>query len=146
MDEFKRSSTLNFAMISTRIKRKLRAISWQLRQVRVVAKAFRSPRHPIVAHIVPNRRCNLSCTYCNEFDDFSQPVPVDVMLRRVDRLVELGTTVITISGGEPMLHPELDLIIRHIRSRGSMATIITNGYLLTPDRIKRLNRAGLDHL
>jgi MoaA/NifB/PqqE/SkfB family radical SAM enzyme len=105
-----------------------------------------SPRHPIVAHIVPIRRCNLSCTYCNEYDDFSQPVPTVVMLRRVDRLVELGTTVITISGGEPLLHPELDLIIRHIRSRGSIATLITNGYLLTPDRIKLLNRAGLDHL
>jgi MoaA/NifB/PqqE/SkfB family radical SAM enzyme len=146
MDEFKTSSPLDFAIITTRIKRKIRAISWNLRQVRVVAKAFRSLRHPIVAHIVPVRRCNLSCTYCNEFDDFSQPVPTDVMLRRVDRLIELGTTVITISGGEPMLHPELERIIRHIRSRGSVATIITNGYLLTPDRIKLLNRAGLDHL
>jgi MoaA/NifB/PqqE/SkfB family radical SAM enzyme len=146
MDEFKISSPLEFATITTRIKRKIRAVSWQLRQVRVVAKAFRSLRHPIVAHIVPIRRCNLSCTYCNEFDDFSQPVPTDVMLRRVDRLIELGTTVITISGGEPTLHPELDRIIRHIRSRGSVATIITNGYLLTPDRIKLLNRAGLDHL
>jgi len=45
-----------------------------------------------------------------------------------------------------LLHPELDQIILHIRSRGSMATLITNGYLLTPDRIKLLNRAGLDHL
>jgi MoaA/NifB/PqqE/SkfB family radical SAM enzyme len=133
-------------LITTRIRRKLRGLSRHLRQVRVVAKALHSPRHPIVVHIVPIRRCNLSCTYCNEFDDFSQPVPVAVMLRRVDRLVELGTTVITISGGEPMLHPELDQIIRRIRGRGSMATLITNGYLLTPDRIKLLNRAGLDHL
>ena len=132
--------------ITTRIKRKIRALSRHLRQVRVVAKALHSLRHPIVAHIVPIRRCNLSCTYCNEFDDFSQPVPTAVMLRRVDRLIELGTTVITISGGEPMLHPELDRIILHIRSRGGMATLITNGYLLTPDRIKLLNRAGLDHL
>jgi MoaA/NifB/PqqE/SkfB family radical SAM enzyme len=133
-------------LVTTRIKRKIRALSRHLRQVRVVAKALHSPRHPIVVHIVPIRRCNLSCTYCNEFDDFSQPVPIDVMLDRVDRLIELGTTVITISGGEPMLHPELDQLILHIRRRGSMATLITNGYLLTPDRIKLLNRAGLDHL
>jgi MoaA/NifB/PqqE/SkfB family radical SAM enzyme len=146
MDEPKILSPLDFAIVTTRIKRKIRAISRHLRQVRVVAKALHSLRHPIVAHIVPIRRCNLSCTYCNEFDDFSQPVPTAVMLRRVDRLIELGTTVITISGGEPLLHPELDQIILHIRSRGSMATLITNGYLLTPDRIKLLNRAGLDHL
>jgi MoaA/NifB/PqqE/SkfB family radical SAM enzyme len=68
------------------------------------------------------------------------------MLRRVERLAELGTTVITISGGEPLLHPDLDQIVRHIRQRGSIATVITNGYLLTPERICRLNRAGLDHL
>jgi len=146
MDEIKTSFPLDFATIATGIKRKIRGVSWQLRQVRVVAKALHSLRHPIVAHIVPIRRCNLSCSYCNEFDDFSEPVPTAVMLRRVDRLIELGTTVITISGGEPMLHPELDRIILHIRSRGSIATLITNGYLLTPDRIKLLNRAGLDHL
>jgi MoaA/NifB/PqqE/SkfB family radical SAM enzyme len=138
------SSRVDFVI--TRIKRKIRGLSRHLRQVRVVAKALQSPRHPIVVHIVPIRRCNLSCTYCNEFDDFSQPVPIAVMLRRVDQLIELGATVITISGGEPMLHPELDQIVLHIRSRGSMATLITNGYLLTPDRIKLLNRAGLDHL
>ena len=107
---------------------------------------MKSRRHPIVAHIIPIRRCNLSCTYCNEYDDFSKPVPAETMLRRIDRLAELGTSVITISGGEPLLHPELDEIIRRIRDRGCIATLITNGYLLTPERIKRLNRAGLDHL
>jgi MoaA/NifB/PqqE/SkfB family radical SAM enzyme len=146
MGELKTLSRPDFAIITTRIKRKFRTISQHLRQARVVAKALHSSRHPIVAHIVPIRRCNLSCTYCNEYDDFSDPVPIGVMLRRVDRLIELGTTVITISGGEPLLHPELDQIILHIRSRGSIATLITNGYLLTPDRIKLLNRAGLDHL
>jgi MoaA/NifB/PqqE/SkfB family radical SAM enzyme len=68
------------------------------------------------------------------------------MLRRVEMLARLGTSIITISGGEPLLHPELDEIIRGIRRRGAIATIITNGYLLTPERIHRLNRAGLEHL
>lgn len=68
------------------------------------------------------------------------------MLSRIRRLAELGTTVITISGGEPLLHPQLDHIIREIRDQGSIATLITNGYLLTPERIRDLNNAGLDHL
>jgi MoaA/NifB/PqqE/SkfB family radical SAM enzyme len=68
------------------------------------------------------------------------------MFQRLDRLADLGTTIITISGGEPLLHPELDRIIAHIRKRGMIAGMITNGYLLTVDRIRRLNRAGLDHL
>src|SRR5262249_58865396 len=54
--------------------------------------------------------------------------------------------IIPFRGGEPMLHPELDAISRRIRSRGAIATLITNGYLLTPERIRRLNRAGLDYL
>jgi MoaA/NifB/PqqE/SkfB family radical SAM enzyme len=130
----------------TSVRRKINGYYLQLRQAHVVAKAMKSRRHPIVAHIVPIRRCNLACTYCNEFDNFSKPVPLANMLRRVERLAELGTTVITISGGEPLLHPDLDQIVRHIRQRGSIATLITNGYLLTPERICRLNRAGLDHL
>ncbi len=133
-------------MNTVRMRRKLHAVWFQLRQARVVAKAMKSRHHPIVAHIVPIRRCNLACTYCNEFDDVSKPVPLEAMLQRIDRLAELGTTVITISGGEPLLHPELDAIIRRIRRHGGIATLITNGYLLTPDRIERLNRAGLDHL
>ncbi|MCW5978566.1 MAG: radical SAM protein [Bryobacteraceae bacterium] len=110
------------------------------------AKAMLEPYHPILAHIIPIRRCNLACTYCNEFDAVSQPVPTAEMLRRVEKLAKLGTTIITISGGEPLLHPELERIIARIRSAGAIATLITNGYLLAPERIKKLNRSGLDYL
>jgi len=133
-------------MNSLRIRRKIRASTRRLREWRLIAKALLSKRHPVNAHLIPIRRCNLSCTYCNEFDDFSKPVPTAEMLRRVELLAALGTTIITISGGEPLLHPELDQIIRRSRQRGIMAGLITNGYLLTPERIQRLNRAGLDHL
>ncbi len=112
----------------------------------MIAKGLASTDHPILAHIIPIRRCNLSCTYCNEYDDFSKPVAVDVMKARIDDLARLGTSIITFSGGEPLLHPELDDLIAHIRKHPILAAIITNGYLLTADRIKRLNRAGLDHL
>jgi MoaA/NifB/PqqE/SkfB family radical SAM enzyme len=99
-----------------------------------------------MAHIIPIRRCNLSCTYCNEYDDFSKPVPTEVMIGRINKLADLGTSILTISGGEPLLHPELDEIIGAMRRRGVMAGMITNGYLLTAERVERLNRAGLDHL
>ena len=112
----------------------------------MIAMALKSRRHPIEAQIIPIRRCNLSCTYCNEFDSSSKPVPTDEMIHRVDLLAALGTATITISGGEPLLHPELDEIIKSIRSQGMIAGLITNGYLLTPERIERLNHAGLDHL
>jgi len=110
------------------------------------AKAMQSDCHPILAHVIPTRRCNLACAYCSEFDGHSSPVPTAQMLRRIDRLVELGTTIITLSGGEPTLHPDLDLIVRRIRKGGAISTLITNGLLLTPERIRGLNHAGLDYL
>jgi MoaA/NifB/PqqE/SkfB family radical SAM enzyme len=68
------------------------------------------------------------------------------MYQRLDRLAKLGTSIITISGGEPLLHPDLDLLIARVRKHGMISGMITNGYLLTAERIQRLNRAGLDHL
>ena len=118
----------------------------KLREARFIARALASTRHPVLAHVVPMRRCNLACSYCNEYDKTSAPVPVEEMRRRLDRLAELGTSVITISGGEPMMHPELDEIIRHIRRRGMIAGLITNGYYVTPERVRRLNEAGLQYL
>jgi MoaA/NifB/PqqE/SkfB family radical SAM enzyme len=128
------------------LRRTVRFWNTRLREWRMIAKGLASKRHPVLAHLIPIRRCNLSCTYCNEFDDFSKPVPLEVMFHRVNLLAALGTTIITISGGEPLLHPHLEEIIRRIRRHGVLAGMITNGYLLTPQRIEHLNRAGLDHL
>jgi MoaA/NifB/PqqE/SkfB family radical SAM enzyme len=116
------------------------------REFRLVVKALVSTRHPITAHVIPIRRCNLACAYCNEYDDFSPPVPTEEMLRRIDRLAELGLSQLTFSGGEPTLHPDLDELIRHGRERGMLVAVITNGFLLNEDRIERFNRAGLDYL
>src|SRR5579883_2507819 len=132
--------------LSTRTRRRLRFVNTRLKEWRMIAWGLLSPEHPVLAHMIPIRRCNLSCTYCNEFDDVSKPVPTEEMLRRVDRLAELGATIITQSGGEPLLHPDLDKIIARVRSHGILAGMITNGYLLTRERIERLNRAGLEHL
>src|ERR1700728_2002754 len=118
----------------------------KVRELSMVARALAFTSHRVLAQIVPARFCNLSCSYCNEYDKVSDPVPLDEMLRRIDHLGRLGTAMIGISGGEPLTHPQLDDIIVRMRKTGAIAGMITNGYLLTPDRIERLNRAGLDHL
>ena len=128
------------------LKHRLKIARRRTRELLMIGKALADTDHPVMAHIVPMRRCNLSCAYCNEYDDFSKPVPLDVMYERIDNLGRLGTTVITISGGEPLLHPELDDILRRMRGNGAIAAMITNGYLLTADRIQRLNKAGLEHM
>src|SRR6202008_3106494 len=132
--------------VITTLRRRAKALHRNIRGAKMTTHAMASTDHPLLAHIIPMRRCNLACTYCNEFDDFSKPVPLEEMYRRIDKLGALGTAVVTISGGEPLMHPELDDVIRRIRANGMIAGLITNGYLLVAERIQRLNRAGLEWL
>ena len=121
-------------------------INRKVRSLREFVRGLTDTAHPLLAQIVPIRRCNIDCGYCNEFDKVSAPVPTAEMLRRIERLAALGTSVVAFSGGEPMLHPDLDELIRHIRDLGMIAGLITNGYFLVPARIQALNAAGLDFL
>jgi MoaA/NifB/PqqE/SkfB family radical SAM enzyme len=132
--------------LSPGVRGRLLAAKRRVRELKMIVKGVVSTDHPVMAHIIPIRRCNLACKYCNEYDDYSKPIVLDVMKRRIDDLARLGTTVVTLSGGEPLLHPELDEIIAHMRTHPIIVGMITNGYLLTAERIQRLNRAGLDHL
>ena len=134
------------AAIRTKLRRKLLNLHRGVREARMIFKALVDTDHPVLAHVIPTRRCNIACAYCNEYDDISRPVPIDELHRRTDLLAGLGVSCITLSGGEPMLHPQLDDLIRHIRKRGMIAGLITNGYLLGPRRIERLNEAGLEYL
>jgi MoaA/NifB/PqqE/SkfB family radical SAM enzyme len=133
-------------MLERGLRRQLKRFHRLARELRMIAGGLLSTGHPILAHLVVTRRCNLACNYCNEYDHTSSPVPLSALEARVDRLAALGTRIVTITGGEPLLQPRLDDVIARIRRRGMLAGLITNGYLLTGDRVQRLNRAGLDHL
>ena len=112
----------------------------------MVGRGLVDKYHPILVQIVPMRRCNLACTYCNEYDKTSDPVALPTMLARIDRLAELGTACITVSGGEPLMHPGLDQILRRIADHKIITGLITNGFYLSPKRIQALNEAGLEYL
>src|SRR3954454_8519620 len=124
----------------------LRTLDRKWREARMVARGFQSASHPVLAQIVPIRRCNLACSYCNEFDTHSQPVALETLRERIAPRARLRTENIEMGGGEPMLHPDLDELIRHIRRTGALAGLITNGYLLNEKRIHDFNDPGLDHL
>ena len=104
-------------------------------------------RFPLVLMLEPLYRCNLACAGCGKIQH-----PVETLRRVLSpeqcfaAADECGAPVVSIAGGEPLLHPEIEQVVEHVRRRGMIATLITNGYLLSPDRIEGLNRAGLDHL
>ncbi len=95
--------------------------------------------------------CNLRCPGCyrgcDREDNVQVHEPLETIKENINTLAELrNCQIISISGGEPLLHPELLDILRHIRSMGLLPFVHTNGLLLTPELIIKLKEAGLSGL
>jgi MoaA/NifB/PqqE/SkfB family radical SAM enzyme len=103
---------------------------------------------PFFTQLVVIRRCNLSCTYCNEFDKTSDPVPLALLQQRAAKLKVLGAFSICLTGGEPTMHPDLFELIRYCRFELKFlkTVMITNGFYITRELVAKLNDAGLQDL
>src|SRR2546423_7600406 len=109
--------------------------------------SFRLRYSPLLVQMVIIRRCNLSCGYCSEYDKSSEPVPVELLENRLRKLKELGTFGISLTGGEPTMHPDLPRLIRTCRTLRFFRTgMISNGFFLKPELIGALNDAGLQEM
>jgi hopanoid biosynthesis associated radical SAM protein HpnH len=88
-------------------------------------------RYPLVMMLEPLFRCNLACAGCGKIDYpdeiLNQRVPVADALRAVD---ECGAPVVSIAGGEPLLHRELPQIVEGILARRKFVYLCTNALLL----------------
>ncbi len=113
---------------------------------RFARNALFAPDRPLLAQLVVTRFCNLDCGYCNEFDKVSKPVPLADMLARIDAIAALGTAAVTLTGGEPLTHPDLAALVARVRLHGMICTLISNGFLLTRAWIEALGAAGLQGL
>jgi MoaA/NifB/PqqE/SkfB family radical SAM enzyme len=100
---------------------------------------------PLDAQLIVTRRCNLSCGYCSEYDNFSEPVPTDELKLRIDALHRLHSANITMLGGEPLMHPDIAELVAYA-GRKSNTSVVTNGFLLRNNIIEALNAAGLNNL
>lgn len=100
---------------------------------------------PIDAQLIVTRRCNLSCGYCSEYDNVSQPIDLDILKSRIDALHRLHAINITMLGGEPLMHPDIAEVVRYA-GRKANVSIVTNGFLLRNGTIEALNQAGLNNL
>lgn len=102
---------------------------------------------PWLAQLVVTRRCNLSCSYCSEYDKVSEPVPISLLTARLARLRELRTWAVCLTGGEPTLHPDLPDLLAEMRRLGfRRRQLITNGFLLTRELVDAMNSNGLSDL
>lgn len=86
--------------------------------------------------------CNCRCRMCNMWK--KKPVIVKDYKKLIDFMKKNKVLVLSLTGGEPMLHPNLLEIIRYAKSKGFMVHMATNGTLLTLEKAKALKIAGLD--
>lgn len=110
---------------------------------RIAATFARPTVSPFVVFLNVTRRCNLACCYCREYDATSEPVPLPVLRERIAHIARLGTAVVTLNGGEPLLYPDIGAIVAAVREHGMAATLNTNALLLTRAHIEAFNRARL---
>jgi len=98
----------------------------------VAAKRLKGvERYPLVLMLEPLFRCNLACAGCGKIDYpdaiLNQRLSVEECLQAVD---ECGAPVVSIAGGEPLLHREIDEIVRGIIARKKFVYLCTNALLM----------------
>jgi hopanoid biosynthesis associated radical SAM protein HpnH len=88
-------------------------------------------RYPLVLMLEPLFRCNLSCTGCGKIQYPTSLLKKQLSVAEcVAASDECGAPVVSIAGGEPLLHPEIGEIVRGLRERGRVIYLCTNGLLL----------------
>ncbi|MBW2564848.1 MAG: radical SAM protein [Deltaproteobacteria bacterium] len=99
---------------------------------------------PVVTNFAITPRCPCNCWHCS-FSDRSKKdiLSLDQLKKAISDVQDLGTSVIGLTGGEPLLRDDLEDIIASIDKR-SIPIIFTTGYKLTKERVKSLKKAGLE--
>lgn len=108
-----------------------RQLSVSLSRYLINNKIKRRSRYPLVLMLEPLFKCNLHCAGCGRIREYKDIV--DKMLTLDDCLAaanEAGAPVVSITGGEPLLHPQIAQIVRGIVKQNRFVNLCTNGQLL----------------
>ena len=89
--------------------------------------------------------CNMRCRHCGSAcaERLPDELTTDEALGLCDDLVDMGLVHLTLSGGEPLLRSDWDLLAARLAGRGVEVTMISNGWLVTEPVIERARSAGL---
>src|SRR5674476_1529178 len=91
----------------------------------------RHERFPLLVELEPLFQCNLACAGCGKIqypsDVLRQRMPVAQALEAIE---ESGAPMVSIAGGEPLIHPEIGQMVRAFIARKKFVYLCTNGILL----------------
>ncbi len=126
-----------------RISRYMRELADPSRPVRAGA-----PTGPVVIWNLI-RRCNLTCKHCYSISadrDFPGELDLDEVYTVMDDLKSFGVPVLILSGGEPLLRPDIFSISERAKALGFYVGLSTNGTLIEPGNIDAIAAVGYDYV
>src|SRR5689334_10365936 len=88
-------------------------------------------KYPLIMELEPLFACNLKCVGCGKIAQpaslLKQRMPVE---QAVEAVEECGAPMVSIAGGEPLMHPQIDEIVRQLLARNKIVFLCTNALLL----------------
>src|SRR5436309_11788768 len=88
-------------------------------------------RYPLLVELEPLFQCNLACSFCGKIQYpqhiLKQRMPVDTALAAIE---ECGAPMVSIAGGEPLVHPEVHVLVQELIRRKKFVFLCTNGILM----------------
>ena len=112
------------------------------------AGPVRKPKGPVVIWNLI-RRCNLTCKHCYSISadvDFPGELNTQQVFDTMDDLKSFGVPVLILSGGEPLLRPDIFSIAKRAKQQGFYVGLSSNGTLITEDNIGAIADAGFNYV
>ena len=110
--------------------------------------AKRNPPGPVVIWNLV-RRCNLACKHCYSISadvDFPGELSTRQVFDVIDDLKDFRVPVLILSGGEPLLRPDIFEISHHAKKKGFYVALSTNGTMINESNINEIAKVGYDYL
>jgi len=95
------------------------------------------------------RNCNLSCLHCRAaatMGPYSGEIETPAALRLLDQIAEVGKPIVILTGGEPLLRPDIFKIARHGTNQGFRMVMAVNGTLITETIAREMADAGIQRI
>jgi heme d1 biosynthesis radical SAM protein NirJ len=108
----------------------------------------RAPPGPVVIWNLI-RRCNLNCKHCYSLSadvDFKGELATDEVFAVMEDLRRFGVPALILSGGEPLMRPDIFVITRRAKEMGFYVALSSNGTLIGPDNIDAIAEAGYGYV
>ena len=90
-------------------------------------------------------KCNQHCTYCGIYKENRPEMTTDQVCNMIDEFVEIGTSRLSITGGEPLLREDFTEVVKYARKKGLFVSLATNGSLIEKhiDGLKYVNSVNM---